>query len=111
VGCPIRKPADWRLFASTRSLSQLVASFIVSESQGIRRLPLIIFCSYYIIQDFKERFLNYEKRVGNGIAPFQISKPTFQKELLKLTFHKRVEDIGVEPMTPCVQGKCSSQLS
>ena len=22
-----------------------------------------------------------------------------------------VEDIGVEPMTPCVQGKCSSQLS
>ena len=22
-----------------------------------------------------------------------------------------VEDIGVEPMTPCVQGRCSSQLS
>ena len=22
-----------------------------------------------------------------------------------------VEDIGFEPMTPCVQGKCSSQLS
>ena len=23
----------------------------------------------------------------------------------------RVEDIGFEPMTPCVQGRCSSQLS
>jgi len=22
-----------------------------------------------------------------------------------------VENIGVEPMTPCVQGRCSSQLS
>ena len=22
-----------------------------------------------------------------------------------------VEDIGVEPMTPCVQGRCSDQLS
>ena len=25
--------------------------------------------------------------------------------------HKVVEDIGVEPMTLCVQGRCSSQLS
>ena len=24
---------------------------------------------------------------------------------------KKVEDIGVEPMTLCVQGRCSSQLS
>ena len=24
---------------------------------------------------------------------------------------KKVEDIGVEPMTPCVQGRCSGQLS
>jgi hypothetical protein len=23
----------------------------------------------------------------------------------------KVEDIGFEPMTPCVQGRCSSQLS
>jgi hypothetical protein len=27
------------------------------------------------------------------------------------TLVKKVEDIGVEPMTPCVQGRCSSQLS
>ena len=29
----------------------------------------------------------------------------------KLANSKKVEDIGVEPMTPCVQGRCSSQLS
>jgi hypothetical protein len=28
-----------------------------------------------------------------------------------LAFEVFVEDIGFEPMTPCVQGRCSSQLS
>ena len=40
-GCPIRKSADQRLFASTRSLSQLITSFIASVSQGIRHAPLL----------------------------------------------------------------------
>ena len=31
--------------------------------------------------------------------------------LLNTLLLKKVEDIGVEPMTPCVQGRCSSQLS
>ena len=43
-GCPIRKSADQRLFAPTRSLSQLITSFIASESQGIRHVPLLTFC-------------------------------------------------------------------
>ena len=42
-GCPIRKSGDQRLFASTPSLSQLITSFIASESQGIHRLPLLTF--------------------------------------------------------------------
>ena len=42
-GCPIRKSADQRLFAPTRSLSQLITSFIASESQGIRHAPLLTF--------------------------------------------------------------------
>ncbi len=41
VGCPIRKSPDQRLFAPPRSLSQLVTSFIASESLGIRRTPLV----------------------------------------------------------------------
>ena len=39
-GCPIRKPRGQGPFAPNPGLSQLTASFIASESQGIRRAPL-----------------------------------------------------------------------
>ena len=42
-GCPIRKSSDQRSFASTRSLSQLITSFIASMSQGIRHAPFYTF--------------------------------------------------------------------
>ena len=42
-GCPIRKSADRRSFAPPRGLSQLITSFIASESQGIRHAPLLTF--------------------------------------------------------------------
>ena len=45
VGCPIGRSSDCRLFAPTRSLSQLVTSFIASESQGIRHALLLTFLS------------------------------------------------------------------
>ena len=35
VGCPIRKSTDQIVCANPRSLSQLITSFIASESQGI----------------------------------------------------------------------------
>ena len=40
-GYPIRKSTGQSVFAALRSLSQLVTSFIVSESQGIHHAPLI----------------------------------------------------------------------
>ena len=43
TGCPIRKSLDQGLFAPTQSLSQLITSFIASESQGIRHAPLLTF--------------------------------------------------------------------
>ena len=43
TGCPIRKSSDQRLFAPPRSLSQLITSFIASESQGIRHAPFFTF--------------------------------------------------------------------
>ena len=43
AGCPIRKSADQLVFANHRSLSQLITSFIASESQGIRHAPLLTF--------------------------------------------------------------------
>ena len=42
-GCPIRTPPDQRSFAPPRGFSQLIASFVASESQGIHRLPLLTF--------------------------------------------------------------------
>ena len=41
VGCPIRTPADRWVCAPPRGFSQLVASFVASESLGIPRAPLI----------------------------------------------------------------------
>ena len=43
VGCPIRTPADRWVCAPPRGFSQLVASFIASESLGIPRAPLITY--------------------------------------------------------------------
>ncbi len=39
-GCPIRIPADQIVCADPRSFSQLIASFIASESLGIPHTPL-----------------------------------------------------------------------
>ena len=50
-GCPIRKSPDQRSFAPTRSLSQLITSFIASESQGIRHAPLLTFFQTYLTDD------------------------------------------------------------
>ena len=43
TGSPIRTPADLRLFAPPRGFSQLVTSFVASESQGIPRTLLLDF--------------------------------------------------------------------
>ena len=40
AGCPIRKSADQGLFAPTRSLSQLITSFVACVSLGIHHAPL-----------------------------------------------------------------------
>ena len=39
-GCPIRISRDQGLFAPPPGFSQLITSFVASESQGIHRLPL-----------------------------------------------------------------------
>ena len=113
TGCPIRKSSDQRLFAPARSLTQLITSFIASESQGIRHAPFFTF----FIHSLAQRFL---RSVGSGMIY------TFSSLLLKLLFacticHRSfifvsyvsdgVENNGFEPLTLCVQGRCSSQLS
>lgn len=57
TGFPIRKSADQFIFADPRGLSQLITSFIASESQGIPRVPFLTFfyayafCSYGMLFD------------------------------------------------------------
>ena len=47
MGCPIRISPAERLFAPNRSFSQLVTSFIASESLGIHHLLLITYSSLF----------------------------------------------------------------
>ena len=48
-GCPIRKSAHQRVFAPTRGLSQLVTSFVASESQGILHVPFSPFFMTFLL--------------------------------------------------------------
>ncbi len=48
-GCPIRTSADHRIFAPTRSFSQLITSFVASESQGILHVPFSPFFMTFLL--------------------------------------------------------------
>ena len=155
LGCPIRKSTTHRLFAPDRGLSQLVTSFIASQSQGIRHTPLVTFLLIFIKIDLiklilacinQYRYNSYcyyciffqnVKELCScqlwpaGMGPLWALLPgiggsnpqwpslrrclsnfliylSFKEPLLSEQF---VENIGVEPMTSCVQGRRSSQLS
>ena len=56
-GFPIRKSADRAIFAGPRGLSQLITSFIASESQGIPRIPLFTFFYAYAFCAVRYAFL------------------------------------------------------
>ena len=47
TGCPIRISAVRRLYAPTRSFSQLTTSFIASQCLGIRHTPLFALNNFY----------------------------------------------------------------
>ena len=116
TGCPIRKFTDQGLFAPPRDLSQLITSFIASESQGIHRLPLLTF----FITDTASFFIaKIEARVG--LIYLQLALFFRYFTFLKLSNTSKifflpltefiVENNGFEPLTLCVQSRCSSQLS
>ena len=88
LGCPIRISTDQFVCANPRSFSQLITSFIASESLGIPHAPLIR------LRDFFSSLLLLNMSMNS--LPDNSGK---------------VENNGFEPLTPCVQGRCSSQLS
>ena len=96
-GCPIRRCTDLSIFAAPRAFSQLITSFFASESLGIPRTPL-----------------STSSRAPSG--PHEPPLPAFQRTSAHIAVHTmqrtgHVENNGVEPLTYCVQGSRSSQLS
>ena len=78
-GCPIRKSSDQRSFASTRSLSQLITSFIGSWCQGIHHAPFVawpifvwLLPSYYFV---------------SFVVPLLMYESTFRQSLLTSLFY------------------------
>ncbi len=123
-GCPIRKSWDQFVFANPPGLSQLITSFIASKSQGILHAPLFTFF-YCASKHCPIRFCSDRTKIFFMIL-FQIiccQQPWYfyQSLLVSLSICQRtyssalswsfVENNGFEPLTPCVQGRCSSQLS
>ena len=106
-GCPIRTSADQWLFAPPRGFSQLITSFVASESQGILHTPLVtslvilLVCIFALVLLF--RLLHY-------VIELAALQPTV-KIVAPSPFPAHVEDTGFEPVTPCLQSRCSSQLS
>ena len=50
-GCPIRISADQVVFADPRSFSQLITSFVASQSQGIHRMPFFRFIYIFTLSN------------------------------------------------------------
>ena len=135
AGCPIRTSADQRSLAPTRGFSQLATSFIAFRSLGIRHAPFLSFAAviagpcpahgtdlnggapcggrHLVLCDlwsschdvsFNARHSDSEseRSVFSLVPACQIAMPTNVDG---------VENNGFEPLTPCLQSRCSSQLS
>ena len=121
TGCPIRKSADQRAFAPPRGLSQLVTSFLASESPGIPRTLLLDFlvssfnCIYSSVS--LQTFSTFDSVTAHFHGPQSRSliclfSPICQRSLesagINLVRISTVENNGFEPLTPCLQSKCST---
>ena len=130
VGCPIRISADQSMCARPRSFSQLITSFFASESLGIPHTPLfcLLYQSCQLKQDrfflfstinCKKRFLLFIIFLSQYVNELYLVEGQKSKVVKWITLDfmtlifmtKIVENNGVEPLTSCVQGRRSSQLS
>ena len=74
--------------------------FLVNCTQLPTNSRRSVLAARVVVPFLETKWMDFEtKRLDNKKAPTIV-------EALKI-----VEDIGVEPMTLCVQGRCSSQLS
>ena len=133
VGCPIRIFADCRSFAPPRDFSQLITSFFALQSLGILRVPLFSFLCSLKLYPFRDtatfflcqRLASLTKRLFfttsflvnsvnmsmNLFAGCPVQLPALRPFAVPVNHPAGVEDKGFEPLTPCLQSRCSSQLS
>ena len=126
AGCPIRRPADQRPFAPTRGLSQLTTSFIACESHGIPRAPFLSFparalgAAAFRAACTSRNSLPRKGKRGNAACLILDSLLSYLRSFTLVSVCQRsprrssaahVENNGFEPLTPCLQSRCSSQLS
>ena len=137
LGCPIRKSPDLGVLASTRSLSQLATSFIAFRCLGIPRVSFFFFflriAASKIVKLLlcaRTKSVFYFSRYCVFLSTCQISLRSYIKQYhhlqegqdtkiwsslaYRLTIPIKslsVENAGFEPATPCLQSRCSSQLS
>ena len=139
-GSPIRKSADHRAFAPPRGFSQLVTSFLASESPGIPHAPLFVPLFLYNVRlhlasPAGEEGDDCSRLAFDFVLPAAFRPPALVVSTLCLLATPRlvstpcgatqrasrlqhvnvlvpsVENNGFDPLTPCLQSRCSSQLS
>jgi hypothetical protein len=73
----------------------------------------VLMCQYaHMPIELDDVMIMNHQTYRNTIVKHQYEKNESLKVLgFTLSALSLVEDIGVEPMTPCVQGRCSDQLS
>ena len=134
VGSPIRISMGLRICAPHHSFSQLITSFIGSQCLGIH---LMLFCTWPCLISVIRSFFTIVSRVNSSGFSQQIvfrNLPlllisqgnqassrfrclfvfftllvlfNFQGANRYLIKNNMVENKGLEPLTPCVQGRCS----
>ena len=79
------------------SMNSLFVRFKIQEPRGKTDVYSLVSFIFFLVLDSRFRSQEQRHRYVSVLGSF----------VLALC----VENIGVEPMTPCVQGRCSSQLS
>ena len=127
MGFPIQISADQIVFANPRSFSQLITSFFGSQCLGIHPMLLLLNqfstwslkcrdTSVYLFSDCEEDFSSYS-RLFVQVLPCTLGCLTlFTRIIISFGYSlinvlswiaPRMEIRGFEPLTPCLQGRCS----
>ena len=132
---------DQGLFAPPHDFSQLITSFIACKSLGIHRTPFLTClhaphcCGRCLLKVVRfSKFNEFMRLISLMLMPLVnsledylyclkfarilsrfLSKEScvvqYVKDRLQLNCCDQVENNGFEPLTPCLQSRCSSQLS